>query len=93
MNFKGKRVLVTGGAQRIGRAFTESFLAAGAQVVVHYHRSRSEAEALSPYTLCADLADSYEVGHLFDQAGPIDILVNNASLFTRDRLPDATAER
>ena len=93
MNLKGKRVLVTGGAQRIGRAFTEAFLAAGAEVVVHYHRSRSEAETLSPYTICADLADSNAVDHLLDQAGPIDILVNNASLFTRDRLPDATARR
>ena len=93
MNFEGKRVLVTGGAKRIGRAFTEAFLATGAEVVVHYKRSRSEAEALSPYTICADLADSDAVGHLLDQAGPIDILVNNASLFTRDRLRDATAER
>ncbi|MFL2876899.1 MAG: SDR family oxidoreductase [Pontiellaceae bacterium] len=93
MNFEGKRVLVTGGAQRIGRAFTEAFLATGAEVVVHYKRSRSEAEALSPHTICADLADSDAVGHLLDQAGPIDILVNNASLFTRDRLRDATAER
>ena len=93
MNFKGKRVLVTGGAKRIGRAFTEAFLSTGAEVVVHYKKSRSEAEALSPYTICADLADSDAVGHMLDQAGPIDILVNNASLFTRDRLRDATAER
>ena len=46
MNFKGKRVLVTGGAKRIGRAFTEAFLSTGAEVVVHYKKSRSEAEAL-----------------------------------------------
>ena len=93
MNLEGKRVLIIGGAQRIGRAFTESFLAEGAEVVVHYHRSRAEAEALSPFTVCANLADSDSVGRLWDEVGPIDILVNNASLFTRDRLQDATPER
>ncbi len=93
MNWSGKRVLVTGGALRIGRAFSEAFLARGAEVVVHYHRSQAAAEALSDVTVCADLEDERAVCQMMDEVGPIDVLVNNASLFTRDRLGEATPAR
>jgi len=93
MDWDGKRVLVTGGAVRIGRAFSEAFLARGAEVVVHYQRSRAEAEALSDWTVCAELGDERAVNRMMDEVGEIDVLVNNASLFTRDRLQAATPER
>ena len=55
-------VLVTGGAKRIGRAICEHFAAQGWHVVIHYHASRAEAEALAaalPHasTIGFDLAD------------------------------------
>ncbi|OUX38938.1 MAG: hypothetical protein CBE26_00215 [Kiritimatiellaceae bacterium TMED266] len=93
MDWDGKRVLVTGGAVRIGRAFTEAFLKRGAEVVVHYQHSQVEAEELSDWTVCADLGDEQAVSQMMDEVGKIDVLVNNASLFTRDRLQAATPER
>jgi NAD(P)-dependent dehydrogenase (short-subunit alcohol dehydrogenase family) len=93
MILNGKRALVTGGAVRIGRAITEALQAAGVEVVVHYHNSRAEAEALSPFTVCADLGSPEECRKLVELAEPIDILVNNASIFTKDALADATPER
>ena len=93
MNLKGKRALVTGGAVRIGRAITEALQAAGAEVVVHYRNSKAEAEALSPLTVQADLQCLEECSGLIEQAGPLDILINNASIFTKDSLADATPER
>ena len=93
MDLKGKRALVTGGAVRVGRAIVEALQAAGAEVVVHYLRSGAEAKALSPWTVKGDLADPEACSRIVAEAGPLDILVNNASLFTRDALPTATPER
>jgi NAD(P)-dependent dehydrogenase (short-subunit alcohol dehydrogenase family) len=93
MIMKGKRALVTGGAVRIGRAIVEALQDAGAEVVVHYGRSKAEAEALSPFTVQADLASSAECSRMIDDAGPIDLLINNASLFTKDTLAEASNDR
>ncbi|WP_372798309.1 SDR family oxidoreductase [Pontiella sp.] len=93
MNLSGKRALVTGGAVRIGRALVEALQAEGAEVVVHYLSSENEARALSPFTVQGDLGNPMEVSSIIERAGPLDILINNASLFTRDRLADARPER
>lgn len=93
MSLKGKRALVTGGAVRIGRAITEALQTAGAEVVVHYLGSHAEAKALSPHSVQANLQSPEECARLIEEAGPIDILVNNASLFTKDRLMDSFPER
>ena len=91
----GRCALVTGGARRIGRTLVEALAAAGAVVVIHYRTSEDEARAVvtavealggEAYTIHADLASS-DVGlQLIDEAAqlagqPIDILVNNASVF------------
>ncbi len=93
MVLKGKRALVTGGAVRIGRAITEALQAAGAEVVVHYRSSKAEAEALSPFTVQAELQSLEDCSGLIERAGPLDILINNASIFTKDSLADSTPER
>ena len=93
MNLKGKRALVTGGAVRIGKAITEALQAAGAEVVVHYRNSKAEAEALSPFTVKGDLQSAEDCSGLIERAGPLDILINNASIFTKDSLADSTPER
>lgn len=89
--------LITGGAVRVGRAITLGLADAGLRVVVHYHNSSAPARELvakirdgggEAVALQADLGQHEEVLRLVDQAeepfGPVDVLVNNASIF-----PDA----
>jgi pteridine reductase len=90
-----KVVLITGGARRVGAAITRKLHNAGASVVIHYHRSASEAQALSAQLNAArptsatplggDLLDSRVVASLVDATvaryGHLDILINNASTF------------
>lgn len=93
MILKGKRVLVTGGAVRIGRAITEALQAEGAEVVVHYLGSYEEAKALSSFLVQGNLQSLEDCARIIEEAGPLDVLVNNASLFTKDRLAGSFPER
>lgn len=99
----GKTALVTGAAKRIGRAIAMALAHEGVNVVVHYHRSDAAAVALrdelaalgvSSWAVQADLSDARQTDDLFpaavEQAGPIDILVNNASIFDKDTIWEAT---
>jgi len=89
------RVLVTGGAKRLGAAIARAVAGAGHQVVIHYGTSRDEAEALARElngtTVGGDLADTAMLPELFARAaagGAIHGLVNSASVFAFDA-PDA----
>lgn len=88
-----KAVLVTGGAKRIGAAISRRFGEAGWHVVIHCHRSLTEAEALatqlpSAEVVRCDLADGDAVlATITDLAGRLDdwrALVNSASVFRPD---------
>lgn len=96
MILKGKRALVTGGAVRIGKAITQALQAAGMEVVVHYRNSVKEARALSPYSIQADLEVADECAALIhrvnERFGTVDVLINNASLFTKDSLSSSSPE-
>lgn len=94
MNLKGKTILVTGGALRIGRSFVERFQSMGADVIVHYNNSEEEAKLLSPFIVQADLSDPSSCTELINKCGKsIDILINNASLFTKDSLKESFPDR
>ena len=98
----GKAVLVTGGAKRVGAAIARAVHAAGASVIVHCHRSRTEAErlvaeleALRPNSAAlvqADLREDAALPPLVEAAvarfGRLDGLVNNASSFHATPLQD-----
>lgn len=97
--------LVTGGAQRIGRAIVLALAEDGFAVAVHYNGSREAAEGLveairskggTAVALGADLADRGAVGELLPRAerelGPIGCLVNNAAVFADDTVETATCE-
>ncbi len=99
----GQTGLITGGAKRLGRSLARALAQAGVNVVLHYHRSHKEAQEVahslrqtgaSCITLQADLTDPEQVSSLFDnavtQVGPIDILINNASIFQTETLPQTT---
>jgi NAD(P)-dependent dehydrogenase (short-subunit alcohol dehydrogenase family) len=100
-----RAALVTGGAQRIGRAIALALAGEGWAVAVHHHRSQTAAAALvaeiesrggRAIALAGDLAREAEVAALVPQAtaalGPLGCLVNNASVFERDEALDATRE-
>lgn len=96
--FPARTALVTGGARRIGRTVALALAQAGFAVVVHGRRRDPDAEALvSEITarggratfVAADLADDAHRAALIARAaahGPLDLLVNNASLFEDDAL-------
>ena len=85
----GKLALVTGASRGIGRAIAEELARAGASVVVGYRSGKDEAEGLAAAiggrAIQADVSDADEAKRLVDEAGDIDVLVNNAGL-TRDGL-------
>lgn len=92
------RVLITGGGKRLGAVIARAVATAGHVPVIHYGRSRAAAEALATELggdcVAGDLADPSDVPALFARAcagGPVDGLVNSASLFEYDvpAAPDA----
>jgi 3-oxoacyl-[acyl-carrier protein] reductase len=91
----GKTALVTGASRGIGRAIAEELARAGASVVVGYRAGAEEAEAVAKEiggrAVQADVAEPDEAKRLVEEAGDLDVLVNNAGL-TRDgllaRMPD-----
>lgn len=91
MDLKNKLAVVTGGARRLGAAIVEELHGQGARVVVHYHRSRQEALALSRriggVALGADLKTPEGARALADGVLALGeepaLWVNNAAAFTR----------
>lgn len=92
---EGKTALVTGASRGIGRAIVAELAAAGASVVLGYRSGQQEAETLASEVggraVQADVSDAEEAVRLVEEAGDVDVLVNNAGL-TRDgllaRMPD-----
>lgn len=93
MDLKGKSVLITGAAVRVGRAMAKAAAQAGASVIIHYDESKKEAveakeeiESLGAqvHLLHSDLSKTAQVAGLIERAlefGPLYALVNNASIF------------
>ncbi|MCL2564086.1 MAG: SDR family oxidoreductase [Oscillospiraceae bacterium] len=77
-----KTALVTGGARGIGAAICRALAADGWDLRIHYNTSAQAAHALAAelggVALRADVRDADAVRAMFDAAGPVDLLVNNA---------------
>jgi pteridine reductase len=102
---QGRVALVTGAGKRLGRAVALRLAEEGADVVVHYRSSRSEAESavaeiqkLGPRgaAISADLGSVTEIKRLFDETakefGRLDILVNSAAKFLPASIVSTTEE-
>ena len=77
MSVKGKRIVVTGGARGIGARLVGELRERGADVV--------STDVLPGCDIVCDVSDEQDVIALFDQAGDIDGLVNNAALLVGRR--------
>jgi pteridine reductase len=92
---RGKVVLITGGARRVGAAICRNLHAHGASIMVHYRSSAKEARALqaelnlkrtdSVALIQADLLNlpmlPNLVGDTVKRFGKLDVVINNASSF------------
>jgi 3-oxoacyl-[acyl-carrier protein] reductase len=94
-SLEGKTALVTGGSRGIGRAVALELGRAGASVVVGYRTEAEAAESVASEVggraVQADVSDPEQAKALVEEAGDLDVLVNNAGT-TRDgvlpRMPD-----
>ena len=99
-----KKVLVTGGAMRLGAALCETFAKAGWQVLCHYRSGEAQAQALcqslrnqglAASAVHADLSQTSDciamMATIEREHGLLDCLVNNASLFIPDTGSDFDA--
>ena len=95
--FDGKRVLVTGAAGGLGRAFVQAFAEAGADVLLadldRDGMARAAAE-FAPGAACLayDQGDLASVAALARDAGPVDVLVNNAGILLVKPILDTEPE-
>ncbi len=99
-------VLITGGAKRIGRVTAELLHSHGFNLVIHFHHSQAEAEALveqlnhqrsgSAWAIQADLTEALAARQLIEavhaHGDRLDGIVHNASLFEATSLMDSSLE-
>jgi 3-oxoacyl-[acyl-carrier protein] reductase len=84
---EGKTALVTGSSRGIGAAVARELARAGAAVVVGYRSGAEEAAAIASElggrAVQADVSNADDAKRLVEEAGELDVLVNNAGI-TRD---------
>jgi NAD(P)-dependent dehydrogenase (short-subunit alcohol dehydrogenase family) len=102
---KGKTVLVTGAAKRIGRAIALALAERGANVAITYLGSQKEAEEtvrslvahdVDAFAARCDLRDpesiEQTVASVIEEFGQLDLLVNNAGIFASEALEKISVE-
>ena len=100
MELRGKRVMITGASRGIGEVLAHKFAARGSNVAL-VARSADVIEKLAAdlggSAHPADLGDPKQVAtlinHIEDEAGPIDVLVNNAGIDMAAAFWDHSAEQ
>jgi NAD(P)-dependent dehydrogenase (short-subunit alcohol dehydrogenase family) len=89
ITLEGATALVTGATAGIGRAIAGQLAGLGADVVVHGRSAERGAETVQDIEnsggkarfIAADLASPNQVRRLAAEAGPVDILINNAGVY------------
>ncbi len=96
---EAKKIIITGGATRIGAAIAKSLVGFNTKIAIHFNKSKNSAlkltkelEALGAdvYLLKADLNNFKQANNLiknaFKKMKGLDCLINNASIFENDNL-------
>lgn len=95
----GKSALITGAARGIGLAFAKAYVAEGARVAIadiDFEGARRAATEIGPSAIAVELdvtnSDSINraVGETVDAFGQIDILINNAAVFSAAPIVEIT---
>ena len=96
---EARKIIITGGATRMGAAIARKLSGPNKEILIHYNRSKLKAEKLKKelsnkgtkvYTVKGDLSKESDVKKIIKFAKSklkfFDCLVNNASLFENDKL-------
>jgi NAD(P)-dependent dehydrogenase (short-subunit alcohol dehydrogenase family) len=100
-NLKGKTALITGGARGIGKAFAKSYLEYGAKVCIadiDFDQAQKVANALgeNAYAVYLDVSRKESIDDAVRDSirllGSVNILINNAAIFTLAPISEITEE-
>ena len=96
---EANKIIITGGATRIGASIAKRLAGRGVEIVIHFNKSKSNAEKLKKelskkqtkvYLVKGDLSKEPDVNKILKFAKSklkyFDCLINNASLFENDKI-------
>ena len=102
---EANKIIITGGATRIGAAIAEKLSGPNAEIVIHYNNSETDAEKLKKklslmgskiYLIKGDLSKETDLKKIIKFAKNklkyFDCLINNASLFENDKIENFTSD-
>ena len=102
---EANKIIITGGATRIGAAIAKKLSGPGKEIVIHYKSSKLNAERLKKelsknltkvYLIKSDLSKETDIKKIVKFAKSklkyFDCLINNASLFENDKLENFTTD-
>ena len=102
---EANKIIITGGATRIGAAIAEKLSGPNVEMVIHYNNSKSDAEKLKKklslvgtkiYLIKGDLSKETDLNKIIKFAKNklkyFDCLINNASLFENDKIENFTSD-
>ena len=102
---EAQKIIITGGATRIGAAIAEKLSGPNKEIIIHFNKSKSKAESLKNklskngtivYLIKGDLSVEKDVNKIIkfskSKLKYFDCLINNASLFENDKLENFTTD-
>ena len=102
---EARKIIITGGATRIGAAIAEKLSGQNKEIVIHYNKSKSKAESLKKklqrygtnvYLVKGNLSKEKDINKIIKfsklKLKYFDCLVNNASLFENDKLENFSSQ-
>ena len=102
---EARKIIITGGATRIGAAIAEKLSGPNKEITIHYNQSKSKAERLKKtlqkigtivHLVKGDLSKERDIHKIIKLSKSkmkfFDCLINNASLFENDKLENFTSK-